>query len=256
MLLLSTPLRIAPALLAVTACLFTINAHAVDEAQMAADCKKISSYATAGQKAYDKGDYSKARESFIEQVSWSESCQLSETAIATVYNNVALTYIKQKDFLKARAWLLLDARDKKSQYNLGLIKSELATLAKNESPAGKEWQGEYWQYAGKGAWNTVGVAAKNGQYQIEFSGLYMGMMGMYYGPNMGEFSLSSPIKNGKAVYSNKDYGDGCQIDMLFKADSVQLTSTHNDCGFGHNVYADGEFIKVSSQYQPGNGKNN
>lgn len=240
-------IALLPSLLGLTSGLLSIHAHAVDEAQMDADCKKIAGYAAAGQKAYNQGNYGKAREAFQDQVGWSESCQLSDSAIATAYNNVALTYIKQKDFLKARAWLLLDAKDKKSQYNLGLIKNGLATLANSKGPAGKEWQGEYWQYAGKGAWNTVGVTAKNGQYQIEFSGLYMGMMSMYYGPNMGEFSLSSPIKNGKAVYSDKDYGDGCQIDIQFKADSVQLTSTHSDCGFGHNVYADGEFIKVSSQ---------
>lgn len=225
----------------ITVCVFASvsTAYAIEEQQLKADCKKIPHYAATGQKAYQSADYDKARDAFMSQVGWSESCQLSRGALATAYNNVALTYIKQKDFLKARAWLLIDEHDKKSQYNLGLIKTELNNLYKNNSPAG-----EYWQYAGKGAWNTISVVPKDRQYQISFSGLYMGMMAMYYGPNMGEFATLSPIKDGKAVYQDQEYGNGCLIEMRFKADHVDLDNKRHDCGFGHNVYADGEFLRV------------
>jgi hypothetical protein len=219
-------------------------AFAIEEQQLQTDCKKISSYATAGQKAYQSGDYAKARDSFIEQVGWSESCQLSDSAIATAYNNVALTYIKQKDFLKARVWLLIDEHDKKSQYNLGLIKTELAKLSTDLQSNPKNPVGEYWQYAGKGAWNSITVIRKDQQYQISFAGLYMGLMAMYYGPNMGEFETLSPINNGKAIYQDQEYGNGCLIEMRFKADRVELDKKLNECGFGHNVYADGVFLRV------------
>lgn len=231
-------------LIALSACSAVSSAYAVDEQQQANDCKKIATYALSGQKLYDAGDYAKARDSFIEQVGWSESCQLPDTAIATAYNNVALTFIKQKDFLKAKAWLLINDQDKKSQYNLGLIKNDLAKLAKIKSPVG-----EYWQYAGKGAWNSVAVEAKDQQYRIQFAGLYMGMMAMYYGPNIGEFETIRPIKNGKATWkeSAEDYmkgEQGCVVDMAFSPDKVTLTTSQGQCGFGHNVVADGEFLRV------------
>lgn len=221
------------------ACTALTHAYAVEDQQHAADCKKIASYALTGQKFYDAGSYAKARDAFIQQVGWSEPCQLPDIAITTAYNNVALTFIKQKEFLRAKAWLLINSKDKKSQYNLSLIKNHLAKRPKHTSPVG-----EYWQYAGKGAWNTLRVEPKGKQYQISFSGLYMGMMAMYYGPNIGEFATLSPINNNKAIYSNKEYGDGCLIEMRFQADRVELDNKHNDCGFGHNVYAGGEFLRV------------
>lgn len=239
--LLPTRLQVTPSLLALSACLFAMNAHAVDDAQMAADCKKIPSYTDAGQKTYAKGDYTNARESFIEQVGWSEFCELSDSAIATAYNNVALTYIKQKDFLKAHVWLLLDAKDKKSQYNLGLIKKDLARLPKSTSPVG-----EYWQYAGRGQWNIVGIAPKNRQYQLEFSGIFMGSTSMYYGPTgVGEFSMLSQFRNGKAVYGGSS--NDCLIRIKVNAGEVQMEEKKS-CGFGLNVTATGSYSKVSDQY--------
>jgi hypothetical protein len=242
------------ALFGISNTLLSLNVHAVEEqpavddanieindARIAADCKKIPDYADAGQKAYAKGDYTNARESFIEQVGWSEFCELSDSAIATAYNNVALTYIKQKDFLKARAWLLLDAKDKKSRYNLGLIKNELARLPKSTSPVG-----EYWQYAGRGQWNVVGIAPKNRQYQLEFSGIFMGSTSMYYGPTgVGEFSMLSPFRNGKAVYGGSS--NDCLIRIKVNAGEVQMEEKKS-CGFGMNVTATGSYSKVSDQY--------
>ena len=244
-----------PALFGISSGLFSLDVHAAEEqpaaddavieitdARIAADCKKIPNYAAAGQKAYAQGDYTKARESFIEQVGWSEFCELSNSALATAYNNVALTYIKQKDFLKAELWLLLDDKDKKSQYNLSLIKKDLARLPKSKSPVG-----EYWQYAGRGQWNVVGIAPKNGQYQLEFSGIFMGASSMYYGPTGGgEFSMLSPFRNGKAVYRGD--GNDCLIRIKVNAGEVQMEEKES-CGFGMNVTATGSYSKVSDTYE-------
>lgn len=247
----------------------TTPTHAIDteeaqEKQQLADCQKITRYAQDGQKAYHAGNYNKARTLFETQAAWSHACRvmfqgnqprfsISDSAVATADNNVALTYIKQKDYLKARAWLMINPDDKKSQYNLNLIKAELDKL--DTSSQSKSPVGEYWQYAGNGAWNIVGVKQKGTQYQISFSGLYMGMMSMYYGPNMGEFTTLSPIKNGKAVWKESETeglaaNEGCTVEMRFKADSVTLETTQGECGFGHNVFADGEFLRVSYTYTP------
>ena len=236
--------------------------HATDLKQQIADCKKISSYAQAGQKAYNAGHYTQARAFFEDQAAWSHSCRvlfqdeqgfsISNSAVATADNNVALTYIKQKDYLKARAWLLINPDDKKSQYNLNLIKKELAKL--NTSNKAKSPVGEYWNYAGNGAWNVLGVSQKGKQYEISFSGLYMGIMSMYYGPNMGQFTTLSPIKNGIAVWKESTdngvpTGNGCTVVMKFKANSVSLKTTQGECGFGHNVRADGKYLRVAYEYQ-------
>lgn len=233
--------------------------HATDLKQQIADCKKISSYAQAGQKAYNAGHYTQARAFFEDQAAWSHSCQvlfqdeqgfsISDSVVATADNNVALTYIKQKDYLKARAWLMINPDDKKSQYNLNLIKNELAQLATPKSPVG-----EYWRYAGNGAWNVLGVSQKGKQYEISYAGLYMGIMSMYYGPNMGQFTTLSPIKNGIAVWKESadngiPTGNGCTVVMNFKANSVSLKTTQGECGFGHNVRAGGEYLRVSDEYQ-------
>lgn len=237
-------------------------ADATQEQQQIADCKKITSYARAGQKAYNAGHYAKARTSFEDQAAWSHACRvwfqgeqtgfsISDSAVATADNNVALTYIRQKDYLKARAWLMINPDDKKSQYNLNLIKAELAKL--DTSSQSKSPVGEYWQYAGNGAWNVVGVKQKGKQYEISFSGLYMGMMSMYYGPNMGEFTTLNPINNGRAVWQESETeglaaGEGCTVEMAFKPERVTLKTTQGECGFGHNVFADGEFLRASYHY--------
>lgn len=76
-------------------------------------------------------------------MTWSEGCQLDDKTVATAYNNVALTWMRQGEWRKAQAWLTINPNDAKSIYNLGLIKEKLAALPKSDSPAG-----EYWNYAG------------------------------------------------------------------------------------------------------------
>lgn len=51
-----------------------------------------------------------------------------DSAIATAYNNVALTWIREGEWRKARAWLTLRPNDSKSIYNLKLIKDKLSAL--------------------------------------------------------------------------------------------------------------------------------
>lgn len=224
--------------------LFSIHAYAISDEQINDDCDKLASYAAAGNKAYKAAEYQAAEEAFRQQVAWSEFCELSESAIATAYNNVALTYIRRGEFLKAKAWIGLAPNDSKSKYNLKLIEKDLAKLPHSTSPAG-----EYWQYASQGAWNTLTITPEASQYKIEFFAMYFGLMSIYNGPNMGEFTTTADIKNNKFVYRYKSEGKGldalsCTIDMTFSHDKVTLDGEGN-CGFGHNVTAEGEFVRVT-----------
>ncbi|MFS7357429.1 tetratricopeptide repeat protein [Rahnella inusitata] len=235
-------MKVAVNFLLVAGCFTSVQAFAqIDEPDINADCVKAGIYASAGKVAYQQGEFAKAREVFRNQVAWSEFCHKPQDQIATAYNNIALTYIRQGNYRKAKAWLMLAPADKKSQYNLSQIQPKLDALPKPESAAG-----EYWQYAGYGSWNLVDVKAEEAQFKIDFSGQYMGQMSLYYGPNIGEFSVVTAIKDNHAVYHEADdasAGEGqCTVEMNFADENVRLHTT-GDCGFGHNVQAEGEFVR-------------
>ncbi len=230
-------------LLILAGCSVSLQALAkIDEPDINGDCLKAGIYASAGKVAYQQGQYDKAREVFRDQVAWSEFCHKPQDTIATAYNNIALTYIRQGQYRKAKAWLALAPEDKKSRYNLSQIQPKLDAL-----PAAPSVAGLYWQYAGFGNWNVVEVKAEEAQFRIDFSGMYMGLMSLYYGPNTGEFSVVTTVKEGKAEYheaDDKNAGGGqCVVNMDFAAEQVSL-HTLGDCGFGMNVQAEGPFVRV------------
>ncbi|WP_459175969.1 tetratricopeptide repeat protein [Ewingella americana] len=236
-------MRVVLSLLLMAGWSFSLQALAkIDEPDINGDCLKAGIYASAGKVAYQQGQFDKAREVFRDQVAWSEFCHKPQESIATAYNNIALTYIRQGQYRKAKAWLMLAPENKKSQYNLSQIKPKLDAL-----PAAESVAGEYWQYAGYGNWNEVSVKAEEAQFRIDFSGMYMGLMSLYYGPNTGEFSVVTAVKEGKAEYreaDDKNAGGGqCVVNLDFAAEQVNL-HTIGDCGFGMNVQAEGPFVRV------------
>ncbi|KAB7895458.1 tetratricopeptide repeat protein [Rouxiella sp. S1S-2] len=216
----------------------------IDEPDIKADCLKTGIYASAGKAAYQQGAYAKAQDLFKSQVAWSEFCHLPEGATATAYNNIALTYMHLGQYGKAKAWLSLAPQDKKTQFNLAKIESQLAEAPRSSGPAGL-----YWQYAGQGSWNTIEVKPEESQFVIHFSGLYMGAMSLYYGPNVGDFSTVTAIKDNQAVYRSIDdataEGTNCTVTMNFAGENLSLKSI-GDCGFGQNVTASGDYVRVSA----------
>lgn len=221
----------------------------ITEAQMDADCAKIPTYAKQGEQFYKAKNYPKAREAFEQQAAWQEQCdanvQDSHDALqATAYNNVALTYIREGEYRKAQAWLSILPDDKKSKYNLSRIQDKLDALPKPTSPAG-----EYWQYAGRGIFETLILKPQDNEtYQADWEGAYFGLMGLYSGPNIGGFSEKVTLKAGKGAIVIKDFGMQCTISMVLSADGHTLnakTDNAENCGFGHNVSADGTYLRVN-----------
>lgn len=229
---------------------FAVQAD-ITEAQIAADCAKISDYAKKGEQLYQAKHYPKAREAFEEQVAWLEQCEglkdkPNEALIATAYNNVALTWIRQGQYRKAEAWLQIMPEDKKSIYNLSRIQDRLQALPKPTSATG-----EYWQYAGRGNWEVLQLKpdAQAGTYLADWVGYYFGLMSQYYGPNLGEFSEKVAINAGKGTILLREDGlYACRIALTLTPDQQRLTLNTDDpsnCGFGHNVSADGEYRRVN-----------
>ncbi|WP_237886551.1 hypothetical protein [Pseudomonas sp. PGPR40] len=133
----------------------------ITEEQATANCLKISEYSAEGGKYYKLKQYPKAREQHERQAGWSESCQLDEAKIALAYNNVALTYIHEGNYLKARAWLSILPDDKKSIFNLGKIGGEIENSLEKLS---NQREGQYWQYAGAALWNSMTIKPQGQQF--------------------------------------------------------------------------------------------
>ena len=116
-------------------------------------------------------------------------------------------------------------------------------LAQRPQPQGPG--GVYWQYAGRGVWSEVVVKPQGERWLIDFSGYAMPQMGLYYGPNMGDFSAELPIAHGKAVYHQheSDSAQVCDVTMAFGEQALEM-HTRGDCGFGHNVRAEGRYVRV------------
>jgi tetratricopeptide (TPR) repeat protein len=220
-------------------------AHAeVTQQTIEADCQQIQHFAAKGQALYQRKQYTNARKVFEEQVAWSESCEVSESKMAEAYNNVALTYSHQQQYLMAQAWLKLAPTDKKSIFNLNKIHKQ---IQRANQQTGMQPTGEYWQYAGKSLWNVISIKKAQSKYRVDFNGFYVTPMTMYYGPNMGDFSTLLDIQDGQAHYDMTTEGDGldCVYDVQISATTLTVTQlSGNNCGFGHNVRADGSYQKV------------
>lgn len=221
----------------------------ISDAELAADCAKIPGYAKQGEQFYKAKNYPKAREAFEQQVAWQEQCdanvqEFDEDKLATAYNNVALTWIREGEYRKAQAWLSISPDNKKSAYNLALIKDKLDALPKPTSPAG-----EYWQYAGRGIFQTFVLKPQGGDnWQADWEGAYFGLMAMYSGPNSGEFSEKVTLKEGKGAIVIKDFDRQCTISLAISPDGRKLeakTDNNDNCGFGYNVSASGTYLRVN-----------
>ncbi|MFM1685585.1 tetratricopeptide repeat protein [Aeromonas salmonicida] len=216
-------------------------------------CAKLPAIIKKGNESYRSGEYAKARGYFTEQVSLSEGCGYAygkpdKASTITAYNNVALSYIKEGDKLKALAWLSLAPNDKKSKFNYGLLKNM-------PSSVGEDMVGTYWGYAGLGGWNVASVEKQGDGYLVSLNLLYFGLRGMAYGPNIGDISQVVTITDGKGFITLTGEEGNCEISIKFsdKDNGILKVDTNpdkNECGFGHNVYAYGDFIRVSDKPTP------
>lgn len=216
------------------------------EQELRTQCNKVKNNALLGKQLYDQKHYQKALLPFQEQAAWSSFCEMnreesgisfSEQAIATAFNNVGLTYAKLGQYGWARAWFSVFPETKSTQFNFRQLPNPTESTS---------WVGKYVQHAGFGQWNTITVKRVKNAYDIEFNGLYMGARSLIYGPNMGEFTAQMPLKNTQTSYRVED----CKVDLKFGFDTkqgsfVQVKETNiMSCGFGHNVSAQGMYLKV------------
>ncbi|WP_419420522.1 hypothetical protein ACNVED_04265 [Legionella sp. D16C41] len=94
--------------------------------------------------------------------------------------------------------------------------------------------------------NTLTIhALGGGKLKISFNLIYPYEVNGELQANTGELSGVATIEGDTAIYSSSEYGT-CKITITFVKPG-QLTVNQEgadfDCGFGHNVYANGTYFK-------------
>ena len=161
------------------------------------------------------------------------------------YNNLASACLKKHDYLQARSWALValrwDKDNSAAHVNIAVINRALRRPKWPNSPTG-----EYIQYAGRATWQSIVVEPSSpGTVHFCFSGLWWGLG---EGPaGLGDLRGTIYLSENRAKYVSSEFGQ-CVISMRFFPDRVELKQTGSDseCGFGHNVRADGTFQRIST----------
>ena len=133
-----------------------------------------------------------------------------------------------------------------------LYASAMAQTGRKSVPA-SEVNGTFrMNFAGKfkGTSNEIRIwALGHGRLKIAMDLLYPFEVDHELSANLGELDGEAVINGDTAVYSSTEFGP-CEITIKFLRPGtikVSQNGTDADCGFGHNVMADGAYRKVSSK---------
>ncbi len=164
----------------------------------------------------------------------------SYTLAISAYNNLALTYLHEHDYLLARAWckvaLKQDTANKDALLNLAQAEKKLVRWRWPISP-----EGTYVRYTGWGRWDVFLVwADKKNKVGVMFSGAVMGLNPNYGPTAIGEFSADGLALAGRGITFQPNPKFPCTVRMDFLQDKVTLAQV-DDCGFGNGVSATGSF---------------
>ena len=102
----------------------------------------------------------------------------------------------------------------------------------------------------KGTSSEIKIASTGkGKLHVAMSLIYPYMYGKDPIANMGELDGEATISGDKAIYQSAEFGK-CRIEIKFvKVGVIKVTQEgmDSDCGFGHNVTADGTYVRTSSR---------
>lgn len=135
---------------------------------------------------------------------------------------------------------------------LGLAVTAGSAQAARKSVSAAEVNGTFrMPFTGKfkGSSNEIKILALGGgKLRIAMELLYPYIVNGELSANMGELDGQAAIVGDVAVYDSSENG-GCTITIKFvRPGIIKVTQEGMDfaCGFGHNVFADGTYKKVSS----------
>ncbi|MFM9905831.1 MAG: hypothetical protein ACKVQJ_14810 [Pyrinomonadaceae bacterium] len=102
----------------------------------------------------------------------------------------------------------------------------------------------------KGSSNEIKILALGGgKLHIAMSLLFPYMVNGEASANMGELDAEASIEGDTAIYESAEFGP-CLITIKFvRLGTIKVTQEGSDadCGFGHNVMADGTYNKTSNK---------
>jgi hypothetical protein len=91
------------------------------------------------------------------------------------------------------------------------------------------------------------LALGDGKLKVQLALVYEYQSGGTPMANEGDASGEATIKNDVAVLMPEEAGD-CKITMTFLPNGkLKVEQQGEECGFGHNVYANGTFRKISNR---------
>ena len=91
------------------------------------------------------------------------------------------------------------------------------------------------------------LALGHGKLKVQLALIYEYQSGEGPMANLGDASGEATIENDIAVFVPEGFGD-CKITMTFLPNGkLKVEQQGEECGFGHNVRAEGTFRKISSR---------
>jgi hypothetical protein len=124
-------------------------------------------------------------------------------------------------------------------------------FAQRKAVSGAEVTGTFRSYFKgkfKGSYNEILIQALGGnKLKVEMNLVYPYESGAGLTANIGEAVGEAVIQGDTAVFT-PEYGPSCKITLKFSRPGALIVTTENnlDCGFGHNVSADGTYKKTNS----------
>ena len=203
----------------------------------AADCGSTAQCNRLGTEALQNGEHEQAVRLFERQVDFAETA-LREADVAAdgaalrhareiAVNNAALAWLRGGDCLRARAWLeVADAEHKATQAN----RRQLEQRCEGQPGAG-EHTGEFWQYAGHGAWNSISIRP-TGDDVLRMDAFWMrvgrGPLHEWGPAAFGELEqvfLHIDGNTGRGLYESLDPDTECHAHVRYTAQGLEITHT-------------------------------
>jgi hypothetical protein len=115
--------------------------------------------------------------------------------------------------------------------------------AGERSVAGAEATGTYRDVEGSSEIRILALG--HGKLKVQLALVYEFKSGDGLMANLGDASGEATIENDVAVFVPEGFG-ACKITMTFLPNGkLKVEQQGEECGFGHNVYANGTFRKIS-----------
>lgn len=238
-------------------------------AAQAADCASAAQCNRVGSDAYAQGRHADATASFLRQLDFAETAQREagddadpeplERARDIALNNLALAALKSGECGKARAWLDLARADARASIaNRRAIDAGCPAIAAPADPI-EAAIGEYWQYAGHGAWNRIALHPTGDEtLRVEafWQRIARGPLDVYGLAAFGELEgayVHVDTAGAHGVFAGLDPAVECTLRLTFVEGGLEVTvEGGDDCHTGGaGAYLGGPYRKVDDRVEAG-----